>query len=238
MAITFNIIQPPANTGVGLKIDTSEMTNGANTVERQNVCLADPTTGANVANVVLGLQPAQGYQLVANAPIDSYKLSYAAAFSAVTPGTSATTDVLQIFGSATKTVRVTRLGFSLTTATTALYLDTVLSVRSAAPTAGTATTGTAVPYDSNAAAATAVTKFWTAAPTAGAAVGSIAAYRYLVGITGTPTTTASDKIYEFGRGPVQAVVLRGIAQGLVLTFSGATLANTTLMDCFVEWTEE
>jgi len=36
----------------GLKVDTSELTVGANTVERQNLCVADPTTAANIANVV------------------------------------------------------------------------------------------------------------------------------------------------------------------------------------------
>jgi hypothetical protein len=41
---------PPQSTG--LKVDTSELVVNSNTVERENICVADPTTAANVANVV------------------------------------------------------------------------------------------------------------------------------------------------------------------------------------------
>lgn len=43
------LVTDAANTGK--KVDTSELTVGANVVERQNVCLADPTTAAAVLNV-------------------------------------------------------------------------------------------------------------------------------------------------------------------------------------------
>lgn len=49
-----NFIQPPANTGLGLKVDTTELVVGANTVERQNICIADPVTAANIATVTAG----------------------------------------------------------------------------------------------------------------------------------------------------------------------------------------
>ena len=45
-----NFVQVAPNS-TGLKVDTTELVVGANTVERQNVCLADPSTAANVANV-------------------------------------------------------------------------------------------------------------------------------------------------------------------------------------------
>lgn len=48
-----NFIQVPPNS-TGLKIDTNELTVGANTVERENVSIADPVTAANVANVTAG----------------------------------------------------------------------------------------------------------------------------------------------------------------------------------------
>lgn len=47
---TSNYVQVAPNSS-GLKVDTSELTSGANTVERQNVCIADPSTAANVATV-------------------------------------------------------------------------------------------------------------------------------------------------------------------------------------------
>lgn len=45
-----NFVQVPPNS-TGLKIDTSELTVSANTVERQNICIADSTTAANIAKV-------------------------------------------------------------------------------------------------------------------------------------------------------------------------------------------
>jgi hypothetical protein len=49
-APTFNYVQvSPQSTG--LKIDTSELTSGSNTVDRQNIVIADPTIAANVATV-------------------------------------------------------------------------------------------------------------------------------------------------------------------------------------------
>ena len=45
-----NYVQVAPNS-TGLKVDTTELTVGANTVERQNICVADPTTAANVATV-------------------------------------------------------------------------------------------------------------------------------------------------------------------------------------------
>lgn len=51
--MAFNFIQPPPNS-TGLKVDTAELTNGVNTVERQVVVVGDPTTAANVAGVTAG----------------------------------------------------------------------------------------------------------------------------------------------------------------------------------------
>jgi hypothetical protein len=44
-----NLVNDSGNTGK--KVDLSELTVGANTVERQNICIADPATAANIINV-------------------------------------------------------------------------------------------------------------------------------------------------------------------------------------------
>ena len=188
-------------------------------------------------NQIVDPTNAFAYSFSASAPMDGARATFAAAGS-FSPGTAATTDIAQIFGSASATVRVLRVGVSATGANAAAYVDTVLSVRSAAPTGGTATTLTNVPYDSKDVAATAVAKVWTVAPTAGAAVGSIAAAKLYVPVA-TASIIAPTLIFDFGNRPGRAVVLRGVAQGLVLTFSGATFATTApTVDFFVEWTED
>jgi len=56
----FNYVQVQPN-GTGLKMDTSELVSGTNTVERQNMVMADPNTAANVQAVVAkGVQGAFG----------------------------------------------------------------------------------------------------------------------------------------------------------------------------------
>lgn len=236
MAVTSNFIQPPPNS-TGLKIDTAELVVGSNTVERQCIVLTDPTTAANYAGVVAGTQPAQGYGLVANAPLDGYKATYAAAAVGVSFGTSATTDCVTIFGSASKTIRLLHLRISSTSATAASYYDLLLQVCSAAPTGGTATTLTNVPYDSNDAAGTAVAKIWTAAPSAATYVGKVGSVKYFSPLTGTaaPVTTVT---WDFGSNPGRAIVLRGTSQGLSLSLNAATPANAQSWDVEIVWTEE
>ena len=50
---TPNFVQVQPNS-TGLKLDTSELVVGANTVERQNIVIADPTTATNLATVSAG----------------------------------------------------------------------------------------------------------------------------------------------------------------------------------------
>jgi hypothetical protein len=53
MPVSSNYIAVNPNS-IGLKVDTSELTSGVNTVERQNICISDPSTAANVATVTSG----------------------------------------------------------------------------------------------------------------------------------------------------------------------------------------
>lgn len=206
-----SFVQPPANTGVGKKVRTL-----ATTVNSQ---LVDT-------------------QVVANSPIDGFQATFCASILGLNVGTSATTDIFTIFGSASKLVKVTRLQIMATIATAAALFDVLLSKRSAATTAGTPVAGVVIPLDSTNAAGTALVKGYSAAPTAGAALGNVGTAKLYLPITGTPSPLDRALVFEFGNRPGQAIALRGVAQGLALTLNGATPADVTSWDINVEWTEE
>lgn len=154
-----------------------------------------------------------------------------------TPAVTASKDVFTIVGSATKTIRVTRLsctGTSTTTASVPVVLNKYLT---AATTGGVATTGTAIPSDSNDAAATAVVKAYTAAPTVGTGGGAIRAS--LLQTTIVSGDAQVPLVWDFNRIPERAgILLRGVNQELALTVGATALSAATALDCDVEWTEQ
>lgn len=240
MANTYNFIQPPPNS-TGLKIDTAELTNGSNLVERQVIAVGDPATAANVGNVALGIAPASGYQLVGSAPLDGYKATYSAAVYANAPAATPT-DFWTILGSATKTIRILRIWVAAR-ATAATWMQVALLKYGAAYTGGTAAAATIVPHDSSNPAATAVVNTWTSGlPTVGATlVGAISNDRIAMNaltLTSTqPFISTPGLLYDFTRAS-QALVLRGITQYVSLNGQGAALPSGGVLDIKVEWTEE
>ena len=167
-------------------------------------------------------------------PGETTKTTYSCSFTALV-GATAATDVVEIIGSATKTVRVKRIKIS-GTATAAAAIDVLFIKRSTAATGGTSTSATVVPMDSNNAAGTAVVKGYTANPTTGSAVGTIESHK--------PTlTTAAGAIpnvplvIEFGDNGNQNVILRGAAQTLCINLNGATITGNSL-NVTVLFTEE
>src|SRR5271170_4402762 len=114
--------------------------------------------------------------------IDGLKHTYSASVTALV---GVAGDIATIFGSATRTVRVTRVEFS-GVATAAANMDVTLVVRSAVDTAGTPGAMTAVPHDFNSPAATATgLNSYTAAPAPGAAVGTIRSAKANIGVAAT-----------------------------------------------------
>lgn len=160
--------------------------------------------------------------------MDGNKTSYSASVSGLV---GVAGDILIINGSATKTVRVTRMSFG-GTATAAADMDVTLIKRSSANSAGTGVAAT--PHDSANAAATAVVQSYTAAPTPGAAVGT--PVRSAKSFIATATTAPFIQNWDFGNGPKQGVVLRGVAQGLAMNVSATQIG--ALYDLDLEWTEE
>jgi hypothetical protein len=159
------------------------------------------------------------------------KASYSAAALAFVPALTAT-DIFTLTGSATKTIRITRIQISATQ-TTATANNIVLLKRSTANTGGTSTTLTATPLDSANAAATAVARSYTANPTVGTLVGNLRVDKLFI-----PTTTGSPTIldWKFGEG-CQPIYLRGVAQVLAVNLNSTTLAGNSF-NIFIEWTEE
>ncbi len=155
------------------------------------------------------------------------------------------TDVAIINGSASKTVRITRIEIdALCTAATAAALEIQLIKRSTANAGGT-TTGspTGVPYDSANGAATALMLCYTANPTTpGTSLGIIRDGKLvpvLSPYTATDFPTHDRLVFQFGDRPgTQGLVLRGVAEGLAINLAGAAIPAGLSMGISIETTEE
>lgn len=144
------------------------------------------------------------------------------------------TDFWAIIGSATKTVRVTRIVIS-GIATAAASLGTQLIKRSTANTGSTPVDPAIPPHDSGDAAASAIVRTYTATnPTTGTSVGVFGAETLNLGAPG-----AAGRIeWNFTTRNSKAGVLRGIAQSLNLNWAAAAVPAGTLLSIQAEWTEE
>jgi hypothetical protein len=169
------------------------------------------------------------------------KKTYAAS-GAFTPSATPQ-DLVMIFGSATKTVRVQsiKIGTANTAAGSQIF---TLKKRSAVSTGGTVVAATAVPLDSSDAAATAtVSHLTTSANTPGTSVGTLVT-KSVASPAVTPATWAgitedSDReMLPFVGEQTKAVVLRGVAEGLAINFAGAALVSGQIHTYNVVWTEE
>jgi hypothetical protein len=142
------------------------------------------------------------------------------------------TDIWQITGSATKTIRVTRLILSgTTTSGTPISVNMTLVKRSALNTGGTSTVAANIPYDSTSPAGTATVRHYTVNPTAlGTSVGNVRANRLTFQNTGTNGGTLN---IEFENSPV---ILRGANETLNVNLGGVTVTGA-IVAIAVEWQE-
>jgi len=171
-----------------------------------------------------------------SAPVDGQKATYSASITGLVTAASAT-DIFTLTGSATKTVRITRVEVN-GQATTAVPVQVVLLKRSAANLTGTSTAPTAVPHDSTSAAATATVKAYTANPgTLGTLVGNLKAEYVYLSAPGTATTGPEKLFLNFGDRPEQEYVIRGIAEVVAVNLNGATTTGAAF-DVNITWTEE
>lgn len=166
-------------------------------------------------------------------PIDGQKATYSASIVGVAIASSNTTDVFAIAGSASKIIRITRIGFSGAQTGTG-QRDVALIRRSTINTGGTSVAVANVSLDTTNAAATASVVYYTANPTLGTSAGMIRSARLLFGASGINSDNYS---WDFGTRPAQAVVLRGANQQLVINLNGVS-SGGTVVAINVEWTEE
>lgn len=175
-----------------------------------------------------------GELLVNAVPLDGSKATYSAGVSGLVT-TATATDVFVISGSATKTIRITNISFSMTTTSgSGGAINLSLIKRSSANSGGTFASSTVVPHDSANASATATVVSYTANPTSlGTTVGVVRSSRYAV----VGQNTAFITTWGFGTRPGQAVVLRGVSQSLALNFNSGSFTGA-VADVDVEFTEE
>lgn len=147
------------------------------------------------------------------------------------------TDVLQIGGSATKTIRLKSI-IVAGTATAASNIIVRLIRRSAANTGGTSTTPAPVSRDTTNDAATAVVRLYSANPTGlGAAVGSIADGGRLN--LAPPANGSIDRLLvQYSWQMDQAFILRDATQFLSLNLNGDAWPAGGVLDISLAWTEE
>ena len=225
------------------------------------ILLSDPAAAANLASV-LGVADATNltglfallgqhatllkntggnYDVARSAPgtvgipsvnTEGTKRTYSCGTGGFTPVATAT-DFLTIVGSASTTVRVTRIAIS-GFATSAITEEIFLIVRTTADSAGTKTSPTIAQHDQNDAAATAVVNLYSGNPTLGSSGGILRQAKLNCGATGAAGTI----VWDFTTRNSKGIVLRGIAQNLCLNYNGAAVPSGMSLAIDVEFSEE
>lgn len=151
---------------------------------------------------------------------------------------AAPNDVISITGSATKLVKVYKVGFSATQ-TTAGNAKISIIKRSTIGSGGTSTTETPVALDSSSIAATAVVTKYTVSPTAGTSIGTIwSGYANFPAPATAGVASRMLGLYlDFTSTYGEPIVLRGAAQNLCVFLHGVAMSGSNAVGSFV-WTEE
>lgn len=162
------------------------------------------------------------------------KQSYSAAISGFGP-VATPTDFWQITGSASKTIRVTRISISGISSSGA-SVATLLYKRSTANTGGTLTAATNVAHDSNNNPGSAVVNTYSASnPTTG--TGALVRAGELT-LPASGNNPALPLVWDFTVRNSQGMVLRGTAQSLCINWNGVAVPGGSALCIDVEWTEE
>ncbi len=153
-------------------------------------------------------------------------------------------DLMTIFGSASRTVRVISLKFGATN-TAAGSQQYFLHKKSALPTGGVHVLAAMVPLDSNNGGATAtMVGHYTTDPTAGTSLGTINTVRVAspapvpASFAGIVQSATYEMLPVDPWGMAQPVTLRGIAEGLAVNFNDVALVAGQTHLYTVVWTEE
>lgn len=202
--------------------------------------MADVLTGANPDAVTLydesGVRFGTPTNPLSVAPVDGQKATYVSYINGL--ASNIASDFWWLAGSASKTVRLTRLEVGLTmsgTAVTAGANVLALVKRTTLDTAGTAGTVPVIgALDSLDATTTASNGTYTAAPTAGTLAATVRQARFATSLTTLSWT------WDFGNRPSHAPVLRGTTQQFALNLAAviAGTAPVATWTILAEYTEE
>ena len=165
---------------------------------------------------------------------DAGKATYSASFTGAVTATTAT-DVFTIFGSASKKITITKIGFSATQ-TTAAMETFLMNKKTAVNAGGTSAAVTAMAHDSTSAAATATVLSYTANPTT---LGGSTTVRSMKKYIVTTTTALGDLIFEykFNENGDKGIILNSATEGFALNLNSQTMAGNAF-SIYVEWVEE
>jgi len=159
--------------------------------------------------------------------------TYAAAVTDLVSVASAT-DIFTIYGSASKTIVVTQVEVTGTSASKTI-VDVLLIKRSTANTGGTSSAPTVVPLDSTNPAGTGTVLAYTANPTLGTAVGTVHSNKLPLSVGATDSPQSVLLLFD-GNSITQGVYLRGTGEGLCVNLNGASLSSP-LLNIDVIWYE-
>lgn len=152
------------------------------------------------------------------------------------------TDMWQIFGSGSKTVKILRITLNyVATMGSATINDFYLIKRSTANSGGTATTPTPCALDSNNSAASAVVKYYASGsnPTTGSTVAGVGMWSLSPIYTNALGSPPQQHVLFDHLLAGQALTLRGTGEGVVLNNNGQSLGGTSpTIAVNVIWTEE
>jgi|LakMenE18May11ns_1017448.scaffolds.fasta_scaffold9959559_17 hypothetical protein len=156
--------------------------------------------------------------------IDGVSKTYSASITGLVVAAAAT-DFIMITGSATKTIRVTKIEV-IGTANGDAVTDITVVKRSTLNEEGTSTTLTSVPHDSSDEPATSVIKAYTAdSKKLGTSVGDIISHKLFLSTSKTQPYALK---MLFGDRASKAIVLRGADQCLCLNYNGRTNAGNAI----------
>lgn len=189
-------------------------------------------------NFFAGALPNVGTTLDTTTPLPTPTAStfglFAAASAPFTPGATPQ-DVFTITGSATRTVRILRMGLSSVQTTAGMNAWQVVK-RATANTSGTSAGVTIVKSDKAFPTATATVLQYTANPTAGTLIGNLWSGRIAAPAPATAVGN-TEKIVE-GAALGSLAVLSGIADVLAWNFNGVALPTGLSITPWVIWTEQ
>lgn len=160
----------------------------------------------------------------------SENITYSASASGFVPPANAT-DIFEITGSATKTIRINGIVISATTVSGAPIKITVLGIkRSTVNTEGTRVADIVVPHDSTSPAGTATVGHYTANPTLGTSVGIIRSISSSISSSGI---FGSDIFWDF---KLQPLILRGTSEQFTVNLNNESI-NGPIVSIWLEWEE-